>query len=109
MGQLRTIHARGLGVPSRAEDREFLNRFASMAGPRATTVTATRQDEWRWTLPSFEPARQEADELGPEPPGTGADLWRQERWVAEVLLAGLADEDVVLLRQAANGVANRVD
>jgi hypothetical protein len=25
-------------------------------------------------------ARQEADELGPEPPGTEADLWREERW-----------------------------
>jgi hypothetical protein len=33
-------------------------------------------------------ARQEADELGPEPPGTEAELWREERWGAVVLLAG---------------------
>ena len=47
-------------------------------------------------------ARQEADELGPEPPGREAELWREERWGAVVLLAGLADDDVDLLRQAAN-------
>jgi hypothetical protein len=41
-------------------------------------------------------ARQEADELGPEPPGTEADLWREERWGAVVLLAGL---DAVMTRQ----------
>jgi hypothetical protein len=50
-------------------------------------------------------ARQEADELGPEPPGTEADLWREERWGAVVLLAGLADDNVELLRQAANEIA----
>jgi hypothetical protein len=50
-------------------------------------------------------ARQEADELGPEPPGTEAELWREERWGAVVLLAGLADDNVELLRQAANEVA----
>ena len=50
-------------------------------------------------------ARQEADELGPEPPGTEAELWREERWGAVVLLAGLADDDVELLRQAANQTA----
>jgi len=44
-------------------------------------------------------------ELGPEPAGTEADLWRQERWGAVVLLAGLADDDTELLRKAANGVA----
>src|SRR6516162_1222313 len=50
-------------------------------------------------------ARQEVDELGPEPPGTEADLCREERWGAVVLLAGLADDDAELLRQAANGIA----
>jgi hypothetical protein len=35
-------------------------------------------------------ARQEAAGLGPEPPGTEAELWREERWGAVVLLAGLA-------------------
>jgi hypothetical protein len=49
-------------------------------------------------------ARQEADELGPQPPGSEADLWREERWGAVALLAGLADDDAELLRQAANGV-----
>jgi hypothetical protein len=52
-------------------------------------------------------ARQEADELGPEPPGTEADLWRQESWGAGVLLAGLADDEAELLRQAANGLPLR--
>jgi hypothetical protein len=51
------------------------------------------------------PARQEADELGPEPPGTEAELWREERWGAVVLLAGLADDDAELLREAANQIA----
>jgi hypothetical protein len=50
-------------------------------------------------------ARQEADELGPEPPGSEAEMWREERWGAVVLLAGLADDDAELLRQAANEVA----
>jgi hypothetical protein len=50
-------------------------------------------------------ARQEANELGPEPAGTDADLWREERWEAVVLLAGLADDDAELLGWAANGVA----
>jgi hypothetical protein len=50
-------------------------------------------------------ARQEVDELGPEPPSREAELWREERWGAVVLLAGLADDDVELLRQAANQVA----
>src|SRR6516165_5460000 len=50
-------------------------------------------------------ARQEADELGPQPPGTEAHLWREERWGAVVLLAGLADDDAELLRQAASEVA----
>jgi hypothetical protein len=50
-------------------------------------------------------ARQEADELGPEPPGAEAELWLEERWSAVVLLAGLADDDVELPRQAANEVA----
>jgi hypothetical protein len=50
-------------------------------------------------------ARQEADELGPEPAGTEAELWREERWGAVVLLAGLADDDAEPLREAANGVA----
>ena len=36
-------------------------------------------------------ARQEADELGPEPSGTETELWREERWGAVVLLAGLMD------------------
>jgi hypothetical protein len=51
-------------------------------------------------------ARQEADELGPEPPGTEVDLWREERWGAVVLLAGLADDDAELLCTAANYVAD---
>ena len=34
-------------------------------------------------------AGQEADELGPEPSGTGAELWREERWGAVVRLDGL--------------------
>ena len=50
-------------------------------------------------------ARQEADELGPEPPGPEADLWREERWGAVVPLAGLADDEVELLCQAANETA----
>ena len=50
-------------------------------------------------------ARQEADELGPEPPGGEAELWREERWGAVVLLAGLADEVPELLRRAASEVA----
>ena len=50
-------------------------------------------------------ARQEADELGPEPPGREAELWREERCGAVVPLAGLADDDVERLRQAANEVA----
>jgi hypothetical protein len=54
-------------------------------------------------------ARQEADELGPEPRGTEAELWREERWGAVVLLAGLADDNAELLRQAANELASRVD
>jgi hypothetical protein len=47
-------------------------------------------------------AGQEAAELGPEP-GEGArrDLWREERWGAVVLLAGLADDDAELLSRAA--------
>ena len=49
-------------------------------------------------------ARQEADELGPEPPGAEAELWREERWGAVVLLAGLGDDNVELLRQAANEI-----
>jgi hypothetical protein len=32
----------------------------------------------------------EADELGPETPGNEVELWREERWGAVVLLAGLA-------------------
>jgi hypothetical protein len=51
-------------------------------------------------------ARREADELGPEPPGAEAELWREERRGAVVLLAGLADDDVELLRQAANEMAD---
>jgi hypothetical protein len=47
------------------------------------------------------PPRQEADELGPEPPGSEAELWREERWGAVVLLAGLADDNVELLDEAA--------
>jgi hypothetical protein len=41
----------------------------------------------------------------PKPPGTEAGLWREERWGAVVLLAGLADDDAERLRQAANGIA----
>ena len=33
-------------------------------------------------------AVREADELGPEPRGAEADLWREELWGAVVLLAG---------------------
>jgi hypothetical protein len=51
-------------------------------------------------------ARQEADELGPEPPGSEAELWREERWGAVVLLAGLADDNAELLRHAANATAS---
>jgi hypothetical protein len=54
-------------------------------------------------------ARHEADELGPEPPGTEAELCREERWGAVVLLAGLADDDVELLRQTANQVADELE
>ena len=43
--------------------------------------------------------------MGPEPPGREAELRREERWGAVVLLAGLADDDVELHRQAANAVA----
>ena len=51
-------------------------------------------------------ARHEADEPGPEPTGPEAKLWREERWGAVVLLAGLADDNAELLRQAANGGAD---
>jgi hypothetical protein len=51
-------------------------------------------------------ARLEADVLSPEPPGTEAELWREERWGAVVLLAGLADDKVELLHQAANETAS---
>ncbi|HEY6317976.1 MAG TPA: hypothetical protein VI462_08840 [Acidimicrobiia bacterium] len=34
------------------------------------------------------------------------ELWREERWGAVVLLAGLADDDAQLLRAAANQVAD---
>ena len=56
--------------------------------------------------PSFEsvPARRPTS-LGPEPPGTEAQLWREDRWGAVVLLAGLADDNAELLRQAATHVA----
>ena len=50
-------------------------------------------------------AREEADEPGPELRGNEAELWREERWGAIVLLAGLADDDAELLRQAANQTA----
>jgi hypothetical protein len=50
-------------------------------------------------------ARQEADELGPEPPDTEAELWREERWGVVVLPAGLAEDDAELLRQAATASA----
>ena len=40
-------------------------------------------------------------DLGPE-----LDLWREERWGAVVLLAGLADDDAVLLRAAASEIAD---
>jgi hypothetical protein len=52
-------------------------------------------------------ARQEADELGAEPTDVAErDRWREERWGAVVLLAGLADDDAELLRQSArDGVA----
>ena len=51
------------------------------------------------------PSRQEAVELGPEPPGSEAEKWRQGRWGAVEDLAGLAHANVELLRQAANPVA----
>jgi hypothetical protein len=51
-------------------------------------------------------ALKEIDELGTEPPGPELELWREERWGAVVLLAGLADDDVELLRQAANEVSS---
>jgi hypothetical protein len=50
-------------------------------------------------------ARLEADELGPNPPGREAELWREERCGAVVLLAGLADDNFELLRLAANETA----
>jgi hypothetical protein len=43
--------------------------------------------------------------LGREPPGTEADLWREERWGAVVLLAGPADDNVRLFRAAATELA----
>jgi|SRR6516165_8235100 hypothetical protein len=55
-------------------------------------------------LPTRAP-RQEAEELGPEPAGTQAERGREERWGAVVLLAGLADDDAALLRQAARETA----
>jgi hypothetical protein len=51
-------------------------------------------------------ARQEVDELGPEPSGAELELWCEERRGAVVLVAGLADDDAELLRQAANQVAS---
>ncbi len=51
---------------------------------------------------SFDRARREVDELGPEP----RDRWERQRWREErrgavILLAALADNDPTLLRQAA--------
>jgi hypothetical protein len=50
-------------------------------------------------------ALKEIEELGPEPSGPELELWREERCGAVVLLAGLADDDAELLRQAANETA----
>jgi hypothetical protein len=44
----------------------------------------------------------EARELGSEPPNAAPDLWREEHWGAVVLLAGLANDDVALIRRAAS-------
>jgi hypothetical protein len=54
-------------------------------------------------------ARQEADELGPEPlePRERAQ-WQEERRGAVVLLAALADYDVAVLRRAALEVADEL-
>jgi len=56
----------------------------------------------QWTPQSCDRARQEADELGPEPSCPELEPWRKERWDAVVLLAGPADDNVELLRQAAS-------
>jgi hypothetical protein len=59
-----------------------------------------------WTPLSCEPGPvKKPTRLGPEPPGSEAELWREGRWGAVVLLAGLADDDAELLRQAANATA----
>jgi hypothetical protein len=53
-------------------------------------------------------ARQEADELGPERPGTEQNYARRTLGAVE-LLAGLADDDAERLRRAANGVSTDVE
>jgi hypothetical protein len=48
------------------------------------------------------PAKQEADELGPEPRDPrDREIWQAERHGAVVLLASLAEWDAALLRRAA--------
>jgi hypothetical protein len=50
-------------------------------------------------------ARQEADELAPNRPGSEAEQLARRALGAVVLLAGLADDNVELLREVANGIA----
>ncbi len=60
-----------------------------------------------WELVSR--ALEEAEDLGEEPGGPGLSLWREERWGAVVLLAGLGDEDPELLRKASRAVVDPED
>lgn len=54
-------------------------------------------------------ALEEAEGLGQEPVGPGLALWREVRWGAVVLLAGLGDDDPELLRKASRAVVDPED
>ena len=54
-------------------------------------------------------ALKEIDELGPEPSGPELELWREERWGAVVLLAGLADDNFELAPFGRKRGRGRVD
>jgi hypothetical protein len=60
---------------------------------------------WSWDEHSGARVLTTPENGGALPAGIEADLWREERWGAVVPLAGVADDDAELLRQAANGVA----
>jgi hypothetical protein len=56
-------------------------------------------------LADDELSRLSPEQPGPEPAATQAERWREERWGAVVLLAGLTDDNADRIRRAANEVA----